>query len=245
MRQAWIFLLAWLPASATAAGPMATLQGRATVTDGDTVNIGGVGIRLFGIDTPEIRQTCLKAGVVTPCGQQAAQALRAAIGQATVSCQQQDTDIHLRPVATCSANGIDLNAYMVSRGWAVAYREFSCTYVGLEGQARAQGLGIWSMSFTNPKYERRGRGPTASDQKRDDELVEKCAAAPVFVTPVPPASSVPTSCIIKGNVSAKGEKIYHLPGGAFYDQTTISGPDERMFCSEAEAQAAGWRKAGR
>jgi len=50
-------------------------------------------------------------------------------------------------------------------------------------------------------------------------------------------------CLIKGNISASGEKIYHLPGGAFYDKTKIDpSKGERWFCTEEEAQKAGWRK---
>lgn len=51
-------------------------------------------------------------------------------------------------------------------------------------------------------------------------------------------------CNIKGNISyTTGEKIYHLPGQQYYEQTTINLADgERWFCSEVEAQAAGWRK---
>ncbi len=53
-------------------------------------------------------------------------------------------------------------------------------------------------------------------------------------------------CVIKGNVSASGERIYHLPGGAFYNATQIDPKrGERWFCSEAEAQAAGWRRSRR
>lgn len=51
-------------------------------------------------------------------------------------------------------------------------------------------------------------------------------------------------CVIKGNISAKKEKIYHLPGCASYSATVISpSKGERMFCSEKEARDAGWRKA--
>lgn len=53
-------------------------------------------------------------------------------------------------------------------------------------------------------------------------------------------------CPIKGNISRKGEKIYHIPGGAFYDKTVIDeSRGERWFCSEGEAQVAGWRKSKR
>ena len=55
------------------------------------------------------------------------------------------------------------------------------------------------------------------------------------------------SCKIKGNISIDtGERIYHVPGQKYYQQTRIS-PEygERWFCSEAEARAAGWRKSRR
>jgi hypothetical protein len=54
------------------------------------------------------------------------------------------------------------------------------------------------------------------------------------------------ACNIKGNVSASGELIYHVPGGGFYDRTLVSGTKgERWFCSETEARAAGWRRSKR
>jgi len=49
--------------------------------------------------------------------------------------------------------------------------------------------------------------------------------------------------LIKGNINSSGEKIYHVPGGEYYDKTVIDeSKGERWFCSEAEAQSAGWRK---
>jgi hypothetical protein len=54
-----------------------------------------------------------------------------------------------------------------------------------------------------------------------------------------------TNCNIKGNVSINtGKRIYHVPGQTDYDATRISPRyGERWFCSEEEAQRAGWRKA--
>ncbi len=54
-------------------------------------------------------------------------------------------------------------------------------------------------------------------------------------------------CTIKGNVSINSrERIYHVPGQERYAETKISPQyGERWFCSESEARAAGWRKAGR
>lgn len=51
-------------------------------------------------------------------------------------------------------------------------------------------------------------------------------------------------CVIKGNISRKGERIYHMPFHAFYGRTQIDeSGGERMFCNEGEAQVAGWRRA--
>lgn len=62
-----------------------------------------------------------------------------------------------------------------------------------------------------------------------------------------PVIIYPSTCNIKGNVSIEtGERIYHVPGQKFYQQTRISPQHgERWFCSESEARAAGWRKAKR
>ena len=60
--------------------------------------------------------------------------------------------------------------------------------------------------------------------------------------PEPAPAPTQTACAIKGNISRKGDKIYHLPGSRDYDRTVITtGSGERMFCSEDEAKAAGWR----
>lgn len=51
------------------------------------------------------------------------------------------------------------------------------------------------------------------------------------------------ACNIKGNVSTRGERIYHVPGDKYYEETRISASHgERWFCSEDEARAAGWRR---
>lgn len=57
-------------------------------------------------------------------------------------------------------------------------------------------------------------------------------------------NEISASCNIKGNISMNtGERIYHVPGQMYYDETRISlGKGERWFCSEAEAISAGWRK---
>ncbi|HEX4297166.1 MAG TPA: hypothetical protein VHZ56_04020 [Devosia sp.] len=62
----------------------------------------------------------------------------------------------------------------------------------------------------------------------------------------PVAGTVAAACVIKGNISIpSGERIYHMPGQHYYTATIITPEKgERWFCSEADAVAAGWRKAG-
>ena len=71
--------------------------------------------------------------------------------------------------------------------------------------------------------------------------------AGVYSLQQPPAQAFAGGeCNIKGNISIKSdERIYHMPGQYHYDETKISLEyGERWFCSEADARAAGWRRAG-
>jgi len=133
------------------------LNGVASVIDGDTVEIRGTRIRLHGIDAPESRQLCTRpSGQSWRCGQQAALALSDRIGRRSVSCVARDTDRYGRIIAVCSQDGIDLNAWMVTEGWAVAYRRYSLDYASAETEAQSAGRNIWSGTFVMPWDWRRG-----------------------------------------------------------------------------------------
>jgi hypothetical protein len=64
-------------------------------------------------------------------------------------------------------------------------------------------------------------------------------------TPAPKTETAgPENCLIKGNISRNGERIYHVPGDRTYDRVRMDkGQDKRWFCTEEQAAAAGWRKA--
>ncbi|MGB8526343.1 MAG: thermonuclease family protein [Rhodoplanes sp.] len=69
------------------------MVGVASVIDGDTIEIHGQRIRLFGIDAPESSQLCVRpTGERWRCGQRASFALADRVGRATVSCQPHDDD---------------------------------------------------------------------------------------------------------------------------------------------------------
>ena len=125
--------------------------GVASVVDGDTIEIHGQRIRLFGIDAPESSQLCVRpTGERWRCGQQASFALSDRIGRATVSCQPRDLDRYGRVVAVCFKGNEDLNRWMVANGWAVAYRRYSVDYVPEEAAARRGRTNIWSGNFDMP-----------------------------------------------------------------------------------------------
>jgi endonuclease YncB( thermonuclease family) len=201
------------------------IAGRASVIDGDTLEIHGQRIRLHGIDAPESNQTCRDGdGRDYRCGERATRALSAKIGLQAISCEARDIDRYNRVVAVCSAAGEDVNAWLAAEGWAVAYRRYSRDYVGAEEAARSAQRGMWAGTFDSPEDWRHGDIRVAADS-----------------APPPPAS-----CVVKGNISRDGERIYHLPGDRYYAATRIDPPKgERMFCTEAEARAAGWRRSKR
>ena len=141
-----------------------TTVGRATVTDGDTLGIRSVKFRLHGIDAPESSQTCKDAQRrVYRCGSLAANKLSEKIGVRNVTCVEKDRDRYGRIVAVCRAGGEDLNAWMVSQGLAVAYRQYSKDYVALEDRAKRFKRGLWAGTFQMPSEYRQNpsNAPTA------------------------------------------------------------------------------------
>jgi len=127
------------------------LVGRASVVDGDTLEIAGQRIRLHGIDAPESRQECTAGGKAWRCGQQSALELSAWIGTATVTCSQVATDRYKRVVARCSVRGEDIGRWAVSQGWALDWPQYSRgEYKASQDQAKAAGVGIWRGTFIEP-----------------------------------------------------------------------------------------------
>ncbi len=213
-----------LLALATALFPAPAGAADVRVTDGDSLRLGSVEVRLFGIDAPESRQLCTDAdGATWACGRAAAERLRELVAAGPVRCQPQDRDRYGRLVSVCTAAGIDLAGQLVAEGLARAYADFSDAYVPAEAEARAAHLGLWQGTAEAPwDYRAEARLPDGDDGF------------------VPAAGN--GVCTIKGNVSRDGERIYHLPGEPSYARTRIDpARGEAWFCDEAAAQAAGFR----
>lgn len=128
-----------------------SIYGRASVIDGDTIEINGQHIRLLGIDAPEKAQSCYRqSGEPWRCGPAAAIALSEFIGFQPVNCLPKNIDRYGRTVAKCLVNGNDIEEYLVRNGYAVAYRRYSMEYIKAENDARDNSKGIWKGSLQMP-----------------------------------------------------------------------------------------------
>ena len=120
------------------------------VVDGDTIHLNGEKIRFTGIDTPELKQTCLKEGIQNPCGFTAKKILIGKIGNNNVKCISEGKDQYKRILAECFVNNESLSSYLVRSGYAFAYRKYSKNFIPDEDYARNNKLGMWSMEFDYP-----------------------------------------------------------------------------------------------
>ena len=155
------------------------------------------------------------------------------VGNNHVECRGQGTDTYGRTVAVCWADGFELNKTMVEQGWATAFRKYTTDYVPEEVRAKAAGRGIWTSSFALPEDYRMAHEP------RDEQRQTRQSFVSTRGRQSAAGSASVGGCLIKGNRNRKGQWIYHLPGMPYYDVTRA----EEMFCSEAQAQAAGYRRA--
>ena len=120
------------------------------ITDGDTIKINGKKIRFSGIDTPELKQFCIKDGIKKSCGLTAKYILVDKISNNKVKCIEEGKDRYKRILAECFVNNESLSSYLVRSGYAFAYRKYSKKFIADEDFARINKLGMWSMKFEYP-----------------------------------------------------------------------------------------------
>lgn len=194
------------------------------VIDGDTIEIeGGERVRYIGIDTPE---TVDPRKPVQCFGVEASKKNKELVEGQKVRLEKDvtDRDKYNRLLRYVWAGDTFVNLELVKQGFAQSYSyppdiKYQDRFVAAQKEAREAKRGLWDTCPAESK---------------------------TIVTPPPasPESNVSNSCVIKGNISASSEKIYHLPDCGSYTKTQIDvGRGERWFCSEAEAQTAGWRRA--
>jgi endonuclease YncB( thermonuclease family) len=132
-----------------------TVSGRAAAIDGDTIVVGLSRIRLWGIDAPEMRQTCPSNGIMIfgnrwPAGQASQEFLKGLLLSPepplnrVISCKIIAVDPYQRSLARCTMGGIDIAAMMVEAGMAWAYRQYTNEYASAENTARSFKRGVWA-----------------------------------------------------------------------------------------------------
>jgi len=141
------FLLFATPAFA------ADISGRASVVDGDTIEISGERIRLNGIDAPESWQRCTAGGKEYRCGKEAAFALDEWLAKSRPTrCEFVERDRYGRMVANCfRADGLSVADWLVRSGWALDWPRYSDgEFADAQAEAEASKAGIWRGTFDKP-----------------------------------------------------------------------------------------------
>nr|MBC7245376.1 thermonuclease family protein [Chloroflexota bacterium] len=221
------------------------------VHDGDTTEVLILGqayrVRYIGINAPEEGELCFEEArrfntyLVTRLG-------KIVYLEKDIS----ETDQYGRLLRYVWVAGSDeyimVNAELVAMGYAraIAYPpdvKYQALLTQMEQQARQAGLvGCWPTATPTVT-------PSATPQKATATVTAQAATSTPTLSAGCPQGCItpPPGCVIKGNISSStGEKIYHMPGQRYYDQTTIDpSKGERWFCTEEEAIANGWRKSKR
>lgn len=135
-----------LPAVAASA---AELGGEAVIVDGDTLEVAGRRVDLFGIDAPELEQTCAREGRAYPCGEVARAGLMDLVAGAEVVCRPVE-GAGATALGVCTADGFSINRNMLHTGWALATPDAPAAYRATERDAKAAGRGLWQGAFTVP-----------------------------------------------------------------------------------------------
>lgn len=235
-----------LPGLLGSSGPVSALTAAATARDGNSIQLGDVTYRLDGVDAPELDQVCIDDHADSwTCGIAAREQLTKLIKGRMVRCDDvgPEKSFGKRHRAICTAEGdkASLNEQLVKLGFALAREPVKTSVKPAAAEAKATGAGIWKGCFVAPQDFRSGKkdGALLGAACRPDR--DKEIRAVLF----PEELVMPPSCSIKGKLAARARVtgnvgIYHLRGCPSYP--AITNPD-RWFCSEDDAQAAGFRKA--
>jgi endonuclease YncB( thermonuclease family) len=218
----------------------------AIVRDGGTIQLGEVTYRLDGIDAPELDQICIDEHAdAWVCGAEARDQLARLIGDRGVRCD----DLGLGPykkrhIGICTVEGesTSLNQAVVRQGFALNFEPYARgRFKEDEAGAKENGRGLWKGCFVAPQEFRRGQkdGALIGESCRTDK--DREIRAVLF----PDDPAMPSGCSIKGKLAVRARVtgnvgVYQLQGCSGYP--ALTKPD-RWFCSEDDAQAAGFRRA--
>jgi endonuclease YncB( thermonuclease family) len=140
LRNGLLGMLIALPAAAAT-----EISSYAFVQEDGSLKVSGYVVHLFGIYVPPTDQTCYTFVRPMPCGTRASLALDFKIGAEFVHCTQLARNSDDSIIASCTARGEDLSAWMLQKGWAVALPDAPVEYEAMEKIARSRGLGVWGL----------------------------------------------------------------------------------------------------
>ena len=162
-------VLVLMPSAAAHANDGGRVTGPATVIDASHLEVAGRQFKIYGIDAPDLDQTCADGqGKDYPCGIEARRSLAKLVQGTEVSCQPRGPNQINETLATCSAGKTDLAEALVAAGWALADRPRTLYYEEDELKARTAKHGLWQGAFLSPAewrngervpQKRRGGGP--------------------------------------------------------------------------------------
>ena len=217
------------------------------VKDGGTLQLAGVTYRLDGIDAPEFDQMCIDDHAnAWACGVEARDQLTNLIAGRQVRCEDLGigTTYRKRHIGICTVEveTTSLNQLLVRQGFALNFEPYARErFKNDEAGAKDNRRGLWKGCFVAPQEFRWGKkdGALRGDSCRADK--DREIRAVLF----PEDPAMPPSCSIKGKFAVRARVtgnvgVYHLQGCRSYP--ALTNPD-RWFCSEYDAQAAGFRKA--
>jgi endonuclease YncB( thermonuclease family) len=195
------------------------------VIDGDTLQVDGAIVQLYGIDAPELGQLCESDGSLRHCGVDAALALRKLIdlsrGEFHCSPWQGEGAASDPTTYVCEVRDEDVAEVLLDNGYGLTLPGSFPDYVEAQQRAQRAELGIWHSDFVPPWIWRQGVGSATrpSDARRD--------------------------CNVKGVTGSGGQRLYFVPTDPGYNEITIDpAAGDTLFCSDEEARRAGWGRGG-
>lgn len=136
----------WFVCSA-AAVLAGSIEGYAFVNDDGTLRIRGRTIRLFGIHIPKTNVICKEQFRPPICGRRASVALKFKLNSGWPRCEPVETHRDRSITAVCVVDDLDLGAYLLEYGWAVATPDAPIEYHTLEKIARSRRIGVWGIAI--------------------------------------------------------------------------------------------------
>lgn len=136
--------------------PVEAFIGKAKAVDGDSLELNGRSIRLFGIDAPEFTQSCHHPSDKNwPCGRLSRNALKELLVNKSTTCHPVKKDVYRRVLANCFTEDGNIAEAMVRGGWAFAYDRYSEEFADEEEIAKRAKRGIWQAENVTPPWQHR------------------------------------------------------------------------------------------